>query len=288
MKIGIKLITGFILVTLIMGIFGVIMFNNVSSVISKNQDEISRISEVTTAALSFSEENYHTQLEMWEYAYQPTEKRLDAFYGHKITWDKRFETLIAATKNVSLSAEDQAIINDIATNKSAIEKTWVVTIEATKQAATKMVNESSGNFKTLTYPMFDPTSVDPNDMNIRETMFIGEEVFDESKFNKKVEAFEKSQKAILDMKMKQSQDMMNDLKNQYILGTIIMLLISIVIALIFTRYIATPIMQLKDVADKVTSGNFDAKLPEATNDEIGELTASIEMLIVGLKIKRGQ
>jgi len=288
MKIGIKLITGFILVTLIMGVFGVIMFNNVSSVISKNQEEISRISEVTTAALSFSEENYHTQLEMWEYAYQPTEKRLDAFYGHKVTWDKRFEALIAATKNVSLSAEDQAIINDIATNKSAIEKTWVVTIEETKQAATKMVNESSGNFKTLTYPMFDPASVDPNDMNIRETMFIGEEVFDDSKFNKKVEAFEKSQKAILDMKMKQSQDMMNDLKNQYILGTIVMLLISIVIALIFTRYIATPIMQLKDVADKVTSGNFDAKLPEATNDEIGELTASIEMLIVGLKIKRGQ
>jgi nitrogen fixation/metabolism regulation signal transduction histidine kinase len=287
MKIGVKLITGFILVTLIMGVFGVIMFNNVSSVISKNEEEISRISEVTTAALSFSEENYHTQLEMWEYAYQPTEKRLDAFNGHKITWDQRFDRLIAATRNVSLTAEDQAIIDDISVNKSAIEKTWIVTIDATKQAATKMVNESSGKFKTLSYPMFDPASVDPNDKNIRETMFVGEEVFDESKFNKKVEAFEKSQKALLDKKMKDSQDMMNDLKSQYIIGTIIMLLISIVIALFFTRYIATPIMQLKDVADKVTSGNFDAQLPEATNDEIGELTASIEMLIVGLKMKRG-
>lgn len=287
MKIGVKLITGFILVTLIMGIFGVVMFNNVSTAISQNENEISRISEVTTAALSFSEENYHTQLEMWEYAYQPTEKRLDAFNGHKKTWDQRFEKLIAATRNVSMSAEDQAIIDDISANKSAIEKTWVITIEATKNAATAMVNISSGNFKTLTYPMFDPLSVDPNDKNIRETMFTGEDVFDESKFNKKVEALEKSQKLLLDRKMKESQDMILDLKNQYIMGTLIMLLLSILIALLFTRYIATPIMQLKDVADRVTSGNFDAQLPEATNDEIGELTASIEMLIVGFKMKRG-
>ncbi|MDD1729357.1 MAG: HAMP domain-containing protein [Methanospirillum sp.] len=287
MKIGGKLITGFILVTLIMGIFGIILFTNVSTVISQNEDEISRISEVTTAALSFSEENYHTQLEMWEYAYQPTEKRLDAFYGHKKTWDQQFEKLIAATRNVRLSAEDQAIIDDLSVNKSAIANTWVVTIEATKSAATGTVHESSGLYKTLTYPMFDPKTVDPNDKHVRETMFIGEDIFDESKFNKKVEAFEKSQRTLLDQKMKQSQDTMNDLKNLYIIGTIIMLLISIIIALIFTRYIASPIMQLKDVADKVTSGNFDAQLPEATNDEIGELTASIEMLIVGLKMKRG-
>lgn len=71
--------------------------------------------------------------------------------------------------------------------------------------------------------------------------------------------------------------------------TIIMLIIAIIITVVMANSITKPIMQLKDVADKVTSGNFDAQLPDVnTNDEIAELTASIEMLIVGLKLKRGE
>jgi len=68
---------------------------------------------------------------------------------------------------------------------------------------------------------------------------------------------------------------------------LIMLLIAIIATILVANTITKPIKQLKDVADRVTSGNFDATLPEAANDEIGELTASIEMLIVGLKMKRG-
>ena len=68
---------------------------------------------------------------------------------------------------------------------------------------------------------------------------------------------------------------------------LVMLIIAIIATILVANTITKPIKQLKDVADWVTSGNFDAQLPEATNDEIGELTASIEMLIVGLKMKRG-
>lgn len=72
-----------------------------------------------------------------------------------------------------------------------------------------------------------------------------------------------------------------------LLITIIMLIIAIIVTILMANSITKPIMQLKDVADRVTSGDFDAKLPEATsNDEIMELTGSLEMLIVGLKIKR--
>ncbi|WP_181391547.1 HAMP domain-containing protein [Methanospirillum lacunae] len=69
---------------------------------------------------------------------------------------------------------------------------------------------------------------------------------------------------------------------------LVMLIIAIIATIIVANTITKPIKQLKDVADRVTSGDFDASLPEASDDEIGELTASIEMLIVGLKIKRGQ
>jgi methyl-accepting chemotaxis protein len=75
---------------------------------------------------------------------------------------------------------------------------------------------------------------------------------------------------------------------QMLLILVLMLIIAIIATILVANTITKPIKQLKDVADRVTSGDFDAQLPEASNDEIGELTASIEMLIVGLKIKRGQ
>jgi HAMP domain-containing protein len=71
--------------------------------------------------------------------------------------------------------------------------------------------------------------------------------------------------------------------------TIIMLIIAIIVTIIMANSITRPIMKLKDVADRVTSGDFDAELPESkSNDEIMELTASIEMLIVGLNLKKNQ
>ncbi len=73
-----------------------------------------------------------------------------------------------------------------------------------------------------------------------------------------------------------------------LLISLIMLVIAIIATILVANSITKPIKQLKNVADRVTSGDFGAQLPEVTsNDEIGELTASIEMLIVGLKMKRG-
>lgn len=85
---------------------------------------------------------------------------------------------------------------------------------------------------------------------------------------------------------------MTSIQNQMVatnmmLISLIMLIIAIIATILIANSITRPIQQLKDVADRVTSGDFDAQLPEVTsNDEIGELTASIEMLIVGLKMKR--
>lgn len=74
-----------------------------------------------------------------------------------------------------------------------------------------------------------------------------------------------------------------------IYSSIGLLVVSVIIALAFSRTLTKPIKKLKNVADKVTDGDFDQKLPQSKiQDEISDLTASIEMLIMALKMKLGK
>jgi two-component system sensor histidine kinase MtrB len=60
----------------------------------------------------------------------------------------------------------------------------------------------------------------------------------------------------------------------------------IIICLKFAHSISMPVKQLKEAADKVTSGELDVKLPEVKGtDEVAELTGSVEMLIAAFKAK---
>ncbi|MFH0870160.1 MAG: HAMP domain-containing protein [archaeon] len=74
-------------------------------------------------------------------------------------------------------------------------------------------------------------------------------------------------------------------------GTIVTIILLTIVFLIFVcfsfaRSISKPIKQLKEAADKVTSGEFDVKLPSAKGtDEVAELTGSVEMLITAFKAK---
>jgi len=77
-------------------------------------------------------------------------------------------------------------------------------------------------------------------------------------------------------------------KMQNTIVTIILLTIVflILVCLSFARSISKPIKQLKEAANKVTSGELDVKLPAAKGtDEVAELTGSVEMLIAAFKAK---
>ena len=67
---------------------------------------------------------------------------------------------------------------------------------------------------------------------------------------------------------------------------IVVILIVIVVSVFFAKTISDPVRKLKEAADKATSGEFDAKLPEVkSTDEVAEMTGSIEMLITAFKRK---
>ncbi|MBN2015095.1 MAG: HAMP domain-containing protein [Candidatus Altiarchaeota archaeon] len=78
-------------------------------------------------------------------------------------------------------------------------------------------------------------------------------------------------------------------QNTIFLITLATIFVVAVTSFLFAKSISDPITKLKDAADKVTSGDFDTPLPEVKgNDEVAELTASLEMLIAAFKMKSGK
>lgn len=49
------------------------------------------------------------------------------------------------------------------------------------------------------------------------------------------------------------------------------------------RLVRKPIVELQEVAHKISAGNYDSRLPPATKDELGQLTRAFERMSVNLK-----
>ena len=277
MKLSTKIVSSFLLVTFIMGGFGFYMFNNVSSKLVEKQNEINKITALSEAVLDFNVENFHTQLEVWEYAYEPTEKRLNAFYKHEVVFDKLFADLVVTAGASDLSQADRANLEDLKVQITAVKASWVVLVEATEAVATGTVD--AGEYDYLTYPMFDPLTVDPAEESVRNAMFYLEDVFDDSQFNKKVDTFVISQADGLHLKIQEMADLRTALGRQFAIAFVLVTTLAIGLAVVLTNMIATPIKQLTVAATKLGSGDVDVEIPDIrTNDEIKDLADT--MLIV--------
>jgi len=106
MKISQKLILGFFIIILLMAIFGyftIIKLNRISEI----SHEVREAMEYSQAILDFNVENFQTQLEVWEYIYEPNQARLIAFENHN-------ETLSNLLENVTELIEEE--------HKEGIEK----------------------------------------------------------------------------------------------------------------------------------------------------------------------
>jgi HAMP domain-containing protein len=78
-----------------------------------------------------------------------------------------------------------------------------------------------------------------------------------------------------------------DIQQSTIKFLITALLVTIISAIFFAKTISDPVRKLKSAADKITNGEANVVLPRTKgNDEIAQLTSSVEMLITALKNKK--
>ena len=286
-----KLIFGFLLVTVVMGAFGFFMFQRVSSQLSNKQTEINELSALSSSIQDFHIENYHTQLEVWEYAYQPTEKRLNAFYKHLVVFEVLFEDFITLADQATLSAEDRAIVGDLKAGIVDVRQTWIDYVGLTATLATGTLTtatlDDDGNEKyallgsmqdygyNYSYPMFDPLTVDAFEPVLIDQISAAgglEDVFDNANFNSNAGAFVTSQQSALEAKVAEASSLKSSLTTQFIVTFVIVLGISIGLALVLTSMITGPIKKLTAAALELSNGNLDVEVPDiSSNDEIQDL-----------------
>ncbi len=270
-----------------MGGFGFYMFNNVSTQLVEKQNEINNITALSEAVLDFNVENFHTQLEVWEYAYQPTEKRLNAFYKHEVVFDQLFADLVVTADASDLTQADRVLIDDLTVQIVAVKDSWVVLVDATEAVATGTVD--AGEYDYLTYPMFDPATVDPAAESVRAAMFYNEDVFDDSQFNKKVDTFVIAQADALQLRISEMAELRASLARQFAIAFVVVSALAIGLAITLTNLIATPIKQLTAAATKLGSGDVDVEIPDIrTNDEIKDLANTMLTVTDVIKFLKGE
>jgi len=138
---------------------------------------------ISQTVLQFNVENFHTQLEMWEYAYDPDNERLTAFEMHNLAINDDAEKLIdlvANSQNVLYKdglVHSEKIISDL----RQVQEDWTHLLSIIKNySQTLESNASDEQIKTAKETM-------------DTAMFANEALFDRLEFNKEIQLFSTSQ-----------------------------------------------------------------------------------------------
>jgi nitrogen fixation/metabolism regulation signal transduction histidine kinase len=301
MKLGYKLVISFLIMTLIMGVFGFYMFNNISNKLSTKQEEVNKVSEIISAIQNFQRENYQTQLKMLEYAYKPSEDTLNQFFSHLINWETLFANFVLLSNAKHLSTQEYEIIaGDLQSGTFAVKSSWRNFVRTTASLATGTIDSPTlnddGTVKypyldemhsygyDFSYPMFDMSTCDTSNPIFLESMTAMEDLFDKANFNINTDKFVALQQENLAAKQVEMDDLKSSLTTQFIIAFVIVVIAAVLIALLLTRMIVKPINDLTKLANEISQGKTELSVPKInTKDEIGDLATSFGRMVASIK-----
>jgi len=76
-----------------------------------------------------------------------------------------------------------------------------------------------------------------------------------------------------------------DLRNSFIIATILILSVAIIAVFFVARTISKPITELKDAADKISKGELDLNIKVTADDEIGDLARHLDDMRVSIQTR---
>ena len=198
-----------VILIIILAIFTIFVFQELDNIVS-NDHKIHKAINLSMISLDFNVENFHTQLEVWEYAYLPNSERLDAFYIHKTTLDmllEKWDKQIKKTENDDKIIYENGVedMTSISNSLELVKNDWADVIKAIQnyQFAIQS-NESKEILEQLR-------------INAEQKVIANEELFDELEFNKNVDIFVINQKFMIQELQKQQLESINQFKVKIIL-----------------------------------------------------------------------
>jgi len=283
MKIRQKLILGFFTIILLMAIFWyftIIRLNRIS-VISREVREATVISQ---AALDFNVENFHTQLEVWEYVYEPSESRLIAFENHNEKLSNLLEYVTELIEEeyregIEKGKREEALfegvekrIKEISFSLEKVRADWVFLFEKVKvvrSAEDAGYGEGSEQYEKA-------------EKELKIFALSNEDLFDELEFNLKVDQFVIAQEGVVRKLNAELENLISRSKEMLVTIMSILFVLGAGIALLISRSISGPIIKLRDATKKIGEGKLDTQIKIKSKDEIGQLGISFNRMAENL------
>jgi len=280
MKIKLKIILGFLIVILFIAVFGFFTKDQLDelSEISKEIEDVRRISQ---AILDFNVENFHTQLEVWEYSYEPTEKRLKAFEKHNETLsgllDKLIGLIVGEAEHRHISKvvfEDGAKqIRQISSDLEMVRDNWIPLFKKIKELR---VVEAAGhqNVSEQYYKLEE---------EVKLLALANEDLFDELKFNSKIDEFVAGyDKLAKKLELKQEVTI-SKYEILLLVVTCTLIALGFGIAFFVSNSISNRIERLKNAVGEVGKGKLDIRVEGGSKDEFGFLCVSFNKMVEDLQ-----
>ncbi len=274
MKISAKLIIPTLVFSIIFSIVGTYIVMEIEKIQTINH-EFDEANEISLTALDFNVENFHTQLEVWEYAYEPNQIRLDAFESHKKTLNELAERLNEEVEEEATVPEEDYhglypnAVNDvkkIINNLSLVEDDWVLLIDA----VTEYRNAKESGVSNEELERYDTI--------MRQKVNENEDLFDNLEFDKSIDIFVLSQSQwAKDLEIEHDKILSNFITSLYVIIPVTIVCVTI-FSLVISKNITKPLIKLRDVANEIAKGNLNMRTKISGNDEISELSSDVNKM----------
>jgi len=241
--------------------------------IQKIDYQIMDAETISFLALDFNVENFHTQLEAWEYAYEPSEKRLNAFNTHRDTLHNLLNQLSDATleaHNSKQSSNDISglyengfvDINKIHSNMLLVDNNWNELISEIRIYAAAIESGASDE------------KISRLEQSSRNKVTSNEDLFDGLMFNKEIDNFVNLQQVHTESLQVLKRQISDNIVRNILILTIIFITIGVILIYLISRLITIPLKKLESASTLLSKGHYDVDYVDSNIDEISNLSKS--------------
>jgi len=263
MKIKKKLILSTFAFCFISAVFTIHIIGQLKT-IKENNGYIVKATGISQTTLDFNVENYHTQLEVWEYAFEPNAMRLMAFESHNNTLTillKKLLLVVSQSSENELFPDGQAQINKIEADLKVIRDDWVsifVAITKLEKGIKNGLKKGNEEYEFLK-------------AEVVKRVNINESIFDQLEFNKEIDIFIAGQKELVLFLTNKQEEIISSSTDTIIIELIVLILVAMLFSIYFAYSVTKPLDTFIRGIDIIGRGNLEHQVKINSNDEFSTL-----------------
>ncbi len=214
--------------------------------LDKYLDDAETGAVIVEQAGAFGQENFHTQLELWEYLYAPNAERLKAFYDHKTVLEKELNDLIILgnTRDSAFYPNGVDDIQEIYSKWIEVDGSWKKLFGFMEEYLDVIEgNEAKGELENIKDPeVYEKLKI------LRQAADEAEKTFDDLEFNQNIRDFNAAQTEYLNNKLNPE---LHRIVTRYQILTLILLIFHLLLLVFIIIWLGNVLKLIREKSQKI-------------------------------------